>query len=402
MKQTFLHNVRALRPGVGIVASSLLLMGDRIAAFDTAGLDTAEAVDGGGRLLTPGLIDIHTHGIHRFLYEASPEAIVEGTALLPRYGVTCVFPTLYRVLDRSSLPRLRALAAALSRVRNVRAPGFHLEGPFLALPGAGAETIAGDTALLADLLTAMEGRVRAVSISPDTPRIEPVIRELVSRGICTLITHTCASVAETEAAIEAGASHATHFYDVFPVPKEVEPGARPVGAVEAILADDRVSVDFIADGVHVHPTAIKAALKAKGPRRVLLITDSNIGAGLPAGVHETPWGFPVRVAPGDAARIDSPGSPLHSCLAGSALTMDVGMSNLLRWLDLPEHDIWSMGTRSVAERMGLSGLGDLTAGAAADLVLWDREDDGRLRAVKTWVGGKLVYDSARHPQEALS
>ncbi|MBI2497232.1 MAG: N-acetylglucosamine-6-phosphate deacetylase, partial [Opitutae bacterium] len=116
------------------------------------------------------------------------------------------------------------------------------------------------------------------------------------------ITHTRASVAQTEAAIDAGAVHATHFYDVFYPPTETDPGVRPVGAVETILADPRASVDFIADGIHVHPTAIRAALAAKTFAGVTLITDSNIGAGLPAGVYDTPWGYQVRVSPEEAAR----------------------------------------------------------------------------------------------------
>jgi N-acetylglucosamine-6-phosphate deacetylase len=108
--------------------------------------------------------------------------------------------------------------------------------------------------------------------------------------------------------------HATHFYNVFYPPAESDPGVRPVGAVEAILADPRASVDFIADGVHVHPTAIRAAIAAKTWAGVILITDSNIGAGLPAGVYDTPWGYRVKVAPGKAARHET-----KNFLAGSAL-----------------------------------------------------------------------------------
>jgi N-acetylglucosamine-6-phosphate deacetylase len=105
---------------------------------------------------------------------------------------------------------------------------------------------------------------------------------------------------------------------------------RPVGAVESILADPRASVDFIADGVHVHPTAIRAAVAAKGWQGVILITDSNIGAGLAGGIYDTPWGFQIRVSPTTAARHAE-----KNTLAGSALTMNRGMANLLSWLRLP-------------------------------------------------------------------
>lgn len=397
MTTCLIHNTRAMNPGVGLVGTSVLVEDGRIAAIDPdVTPPTAEQIDGGGRLLTPGLIDIHTHGIERYCFERSADDLRNGLRRLPAYGVTTVLPTLYRVMHREAFALMRELTAALDTDDGAYAPGFHLEGPFLALPGAGAETLPGDTELLEALFDVTDGRVSAMSISPDTANILPIIERLAERGVKPFITHTHASVEQGELAIDAGAHHATHFYDVFPVPAVTEPGVRPVGVVEAILADDRVSVDFICDGVHVHPTAIRAALAAKGPEKVLLITDANIGAGLGDGEHDTPWGFPVRVARGDAARTHLPGDPKHGTLAGSALTMNVGIENLRRWLKLPEHDIWAMGSRSVADRMRLTNKGRLETGADADLVLWDDADD-RLSARKTWVAGRLVHDTEATP-----
>ena len=239
-------NVRIVFPGEKIATGTLRLDAGQIADIDL------HPVAGPTPLLTPGLIDLHTHGIGQTLYEWN----FAGVKVLPRFGTTCVLPTLYRVMNRESLKHLAQLNEALP----ANMPGFHLEGPFLALPGAGAATVPGDLALLDELLNF---KVRAMSVSPDTPNILPVIRRLRERGVTVFLTHTRASAEQTEAAIAAGATHATHFYDVFPVPAETEPGVRPVGAVEAVLADKRVSVDFIADGVHVHPLAIKCALAAK-------------------------------------------------------------------------------------------------------------------------------------------
>ncbi|MFM9031183.1 MAG: amidohydrolase family protein, partial [Opitutaceae bacterium] len=221
-----------------------------------------------------------------------------------------------------------------------------------------------------------------MSVSPDTPGIIPVIRRLRERGVVVFLTHTRANAEDTEAALEAGAVHATHFYDVFYPPAETDPGVRPVGAVEAILADPRASVDFIADGVHVHPAAIRAAVAAKTWRGVLLITDSNISAGLPEGTYDTPWGYPVTVSSARAARQATKGF-----IAGSAITMDRGMENLLRWLRLPPAQVWAMGTLIPAQLLGLARKGRLEPGADADLVLWD--DD--LRARRTSLGGSVVF-----------
>lgn len=222
-----------------------------------------------------------------------------------------------------------------------------------------------------------------MSLSPDAPGIVPVIRRLTEQGVRVFLTHTRAGVEDTEKAIAAGATHATHFYNVFYPPAETEPGVRPVGAVETILADPRVSVDFIADGVHVHPMAIRAAVAAKGWQGVLLITDSNIGAGLPPGVYPTSWGFSVRVSPSTAAR-----HAIENTLAGSALTMDRGVANLLQWLSLPPEQVWAMATLNPARLLGLAGKGRMQVGADADLVLWDAD----LTARRTWVNGNTVYE----------
>jgi N-acetylglucosamine-6-phosphate deacetylase len=114
-----------------------------------------------------------------------------------------------------------------------------------------------------------------------------------------------------------------------------------------------------------------------------MFTDSNIGAGLPPGLYDTPWGFPIKVAPETAARHATKGT-----LAGSALTMDRGMANLLSWLKLPPEQTWALGTLNPARILGLTKKGRLEPGADADLVLWDEG----LHAAMTWVGGRLVYE----------
>ncbi|MEX2671644.1 MAG: amidohydrolase family protein [Phycisphaeraceae bacterium] len=396
MTASLLHNVRALRPGVGVVGSAVLVEDGRIVAIDPpADLLPSDLnrVDGGGRLLTPGLIDLHIHGLGLYLFEDSPEAMQAGLAELPRYGVTRVLPTLYRVMNKASLPKLAKLTAALKDVTAVRVPGFHLEGPFLALPGAGSETVPGDLALLDALFEATDGCITAMSVSPDTLDVIPVIERLAEHGVAVFLTHTRANVEQSEAAIEAGARHATHFYDVFPVPDATEPGVRPTGVVEAVLADERVSVDFILDGVHVPPVAVRAALAAKGPRRTALITDGNIGAGLPVGSRHKAWELEVRVAEDGAARIHAPGTPKHGALAGSALTMNRAVNHARQWLGLPEQDAWAMATLAPGRLLNGEMIGDLVAGADADLVLWD-EPEGELVARQTWVAGRLVYNTS--------
>jgi len=343
-------NVRIVEPGQRVYSGDILVRDGRIAAtgkIDAATAVGAERLNGGGRLLTPGLIDVHTHGVMHALYD-TPEGLREAAGVLGQFGVTTVLPTIVPQMKEGWAKGLAAVAAAIPSIRGVNIPGLHLEGPFMAIGGAACPTLPGDLGLLEELLAACQGRVSVMSISPDTPNIIPVIERLREKQIIVFLTHTRASVEQTEAAIAAGAVHATHFYDVFYAPAESDPGVRPTGVVETVLAHGNVSVDFIADGAHVHPMAIRAALAAKGPGGVILITDSNIGAGLPPGVHDTPWGFQIRVRDGDGARHIT-----KNTLAGSALTMNRGIANLSRWLDLPSEQIWAMGTANPARLLGL-------------------------------------------------
>ncbi len=385
MTPLLIRNVRLVVPGKQIVSGDVLAVDGRIAAIGGGhgGSKAATQIDGAGRLLTPGLIDVHTHGVMEHLYESGASGLHGAARALGQFGVTTVLPTIVPRMESGWLDRVAEIARAIPDVRGVHVPGIHLEGPFVAIGGAACATIPGDLVLLEKILAAGDGRISVMSVSPDTPNVIPVIRRLREKDITVFFTHTRADVEQAEAAFDAGARHATHFYDVFYPPAEKDPGVRPVGIVEAALADSRVTVDFIADGVHVHPTAIRAAVAAKGYQGVTLITDSNVGAGLPPGVYETPWGFQVRVRAGDAARHVE-----KNTLAGSALTMNRGMANLLEWLDLPPEQVWAMGTTNPARLLGLEAKGRMEVGADADLVLWNED----FTPAHTWVAGESTYE----------
>ena len=128
-----IDNVRVMRPGEGVVAESLRIRNGKIVELGISEAARSEAnrsIDGKGRLLTPGLIDVHTHGIQQFAYEAGPQQIIDGAKVLGRYGTTCILPTLFNVMSHGRLSELEKLADSLSRVEGVCTPGFHLEGPF--------------------------------------------------------------------------------------------------------------------------------------------------------------------------------------------------------------------------------------------------------------------------------
>src|SRR4051812_45394906 len=208
------RNARLVNPGREITNGDLLAHRGRIVAIGdvpASAITDARAadreiivVDAGGRLLTPGLIDLHTHGVMHSLYETGPDGLRGAARELGRFGVTTVVPTIVPQMKEGWAELLGAIADAIPSVREVNIPGIHLEGPFMAVGGAACPTLPGDVDLLERLLNACRGRVAIMSLSPDAPDIIPVIQRLREKKIPTFITHTRANVEQTEAALAAG------------------------------------------------------------------------------------------------------------------------------------------------------------------------------------------------------
>ncbi len=342
--------------------------------------------DFGDAFIVPGFIDMHIHGIHLSLVDNGPGDLAEMCRTLPQYGVTGFLPTVAPRPEGEDAGFLSRLAGG--EYEGAEILGFHLEGPFLKLTGALNSDSAAlpDAARVNSLIEAAKPYKAVFSVSPDVGGIAEVIPVMTGNDAPVFITHTAATVSQTQKAIEAGARHATHFYDVFPAPEVTEPGVRPCGAVEAVLADPRVSVDFILDGVHVDPVAVKMALacKADGPGRVCLITDSNVGAGLEPGRfvfgNMGEVSFEYRGAPARAVK--------DNTLAGSGLTMDQALRNAVKWLELGLPETIRLLSANPAAVLGLGGRkGRLAAGYDADFVVMDSD----LNILRTWVGGECRY-----------
>lgn len=343
-----------------------------------------EVIDFDECYIVPGFIDLHTHGIHRSLVDNGSEHLIDICLNLPKYGVTGFLPTV------SPLPKGEdaALLSQLAKTKTEGAEilGFHLEGPFLKITGAlPSEAISQSDASRVESLIRAAKPYRAVfSISPDVKGIDKLLPLMAADNTPVFMTHTAATVEETQAAIELGARHATHFYDVFPCPPVMEPGVRPCGAVEAILADKRVSVDFILDGVHVDPVAVKMAMACKsgGPGCVCLITDSNVGAGLEPGRFKFGNSGEIEFAyKGAPARLVN-----DNTLAGSGLTMIRALQNAVKWLDIDLPEAVKLVSANPAKVIGLGHRkGKLAVGYDADFVVLDEN----LNVMETWIGGEL-------------
>ncbi|GHT95120.1 N-acetylglucosamine-6-phosphate deacetylase [Spirochaetia bacterium] len=342
-------------------------------------------IDAGGRYLAPGYIDLHIHGLNGKLIDRG-RADLEGVmAELPRHGVTAFLPTVTPAEDEYAM--LRDLSGVTAGGAEI--VGFFLEGHFLALTGA-IRTLRPDySADRALRLQEALGTYGAVfGVSPEIPGIDALIPRMVSRGCPAFITHTKANFEQTDRAIQAGARHATHFYDVFPYIGEQEPGVRGCGTVEAIMAHPEVSVDFILDGEHVNPGAVRMALACKGPDAVCLITDANLNAGMAPGVYKGINDVDVVMEyPGGPARERrSDGSA--GGLTGSGLTLDLAVQNAVKLLGLSLPQAAAMASANPARVLGLADRrGRIEKGYRADFSLLDKE----LSVTECYVAGKKRF-----------
>jgi len=346
-----------------------------------------ETVDASGMYLSPGFIDLHVHGTRNYLIDEGREHLEGMCRILPQYGVTGFLPSVCPTpTEADDLKLLTSLAATKSEGTTIL--GFFLEGHFLALTGA-LPGIPKDRSRerVEKLIEALKPYKVVFGISPEVEGIGQLLPFMTEQGYPAFITHTAATVEQTEKAIKAGAVHATHFYDVFPYPGEKDPGVRACGTVEAILASPETSVDFILDGEHVDPAAVKMALRCKGREKVCLITDANINAGLPPGSYKS-FDSDIDVFyEGGPARM-SKDSRFPGALAGSGLTMDRAVRNALKFLavDIPQAVV--MASSNPARVLGLqNSKGYIKEGYDADMVMLDRE----LNVERCWVGGRNCF-----------
>ena len=355
---------------------------------DATGADEGNMhiIDVGDAFIVPGFIDLHMHGIHQYLIDNGPADLKQIAQIILQYGITSFLPTVCPRREGEDITFLKTLAVVQSEGANIL--GFHLEGPFIKLTGSlVANTIAkADPARVKALIEATKPYRSVFSISPDLDHITDIIPLMAAGNTPVFMTHTAANVAQTKAAIALGASHATHFYDVFPCPPVTEPGVRPCGIVEAILADEQISVDFILDGVHVDPIAVKMAMvcKANGPGTVCLITDSNIGAGLHAGRFIFGENGEVEIA--------YKGAPVRktadNTLAGSGLTMDQAVRNAMEYLEIGLADAVTMASANPARVLGVADKkGKIAPGFDADVVVLDADH----HVLQTWVSGEQRF-----------
>ncbi len=377
---------RILSPG------TLVIQNGRIAEIRSdAQAGSAHQSPFHGHYIVPGFIDVHVHGVGGVDSQDPGDAIGAIAAQMPRYGVSAFCPTtvacgpeaLRRVLDQ--VRHAREAPAA----RSARVLPAHLESNFIhpeykgAQPSAWLRGPREGSDILAEIERAAPD-VGIVTLAPELEGALELIQRLVERGHRVSMGHSAATYDEALAGIAAGARHATHLFNRMPPLHHRTPGL-----AGAVLQADEVAAEIICDGVHVHPALVRLAIAAKGPGRVMAITDATAAAGLPVGGRAALGGTPITAGDG-TARLDD------GTIAGSVATMDRVFQMLTGAMGLSLVDAATVCATTPARELALVGHGVLAPDAIADLVVLDAQYD----VVQTYIGGQLVY--ARNTPAAAS
>ncbi len=326
--------------------------------------------------IAPGFIDLQVNGGYGVEVGEGPEAIRALAARLPETGVTAFLPTIITA-PPEFYPKAIAAFEAARDTPGARPLGLHIEGPFLSPQRHGAHRRAiienADPCLLDVLLES--DAVRLVTLASERPDAPELIAKLRKRGVLISLGHTDATYEQFEAGVGAGARMATHLYNAMS-PFE----HRAPGAIGAALLDDRITVGLIADGVHSHPASLRIALRVKGVERIALITDMMAAAEMPPGTYAL--GGQRVVVDRVSARL------MDGTLAGSLLTMDRAVYNMVYWTDATIIDALRMASEIPAQMLHLEQMGRIRVGNVADLVLLD----ANLHVQMTIIRGEVVYE----------
>lgn len=329
-------------------------------------------------IVAPGFLDLQVNGGFGAEVGHDPDALRHLGASLPRTGVTAYLPTVISSPAAFYEGAFRAFEQA-RQAPGARPLGFHLEGPLLSPARHGAHNRdiveRANLALLDDFLR--EDAICLVTIAPERPGVLPYIPRLRRRGVAVSLGHTDATVEEFARGVDAGATMATHLYNAMSPAEHRAPGA-----IGATLVDDRVTAGLIVDGIHSHPAAVQLAFKAKGADGIALVSDMMAAAGMPPGAYAL-GDEPVIVEDGAARRPDG-------TLAGSILTLDEAVRNMVAWAGAAPAQALRMVTEVPARLLHREHMGRIVVGADADLVLLD---DG-LNVECTLIAGEVVYRRA--------
>lgn len=348
-----------------------------------------EVIDAKGNYVSPGFIDIHVHGGGGYDFmDNDPEGFLAIARLHAKHGTTSFTPTTLSCEKADLMETIRIYEQVHNKVSDgAQFSGLHIEGPYFAMDYKGAQPARyirlPDPEEYHEILDA-SSCISRWSVAPELDGAAEFGSLLKSKGILPSIGHSGAVFEEVVQAMEHGYSHITHLYCAMSGVTRKN-AFRYAGVIESALLMDELTVEIIADGIHLPPSLLKLVYKVKGSDKIALITDSMRAAGMPEGESALGGlnsGIQVIVEDGVAKLPD------RSAFAGSVATADLLVRNMVRLADVPLTDAIKMMTTTPASIMGIGDhKGALIEGKDADIVIFDRD----IRIIKTIIGGNIVY-----------
>ncbi|MET8023537.1 N-acetylglucosamine-6-phosphate deacetylase [Streptomyces avermitilis] len=356
-----LAGARVVLPTGIVDGGRVIVEGTRIAG---AASEDAPVVDLSGHWLVPGFVDLHNHGGGGASFTSgTAEEVLRGVHTHRLHGTTTVVASTVTG-EMDVLAQRAGLLAELAEQGDIA--GIHFEGPFISpcRKGAHSEELLRDPdpAEVRKLIDAARGRAKMVTLATELPGGIDSVRLLAEHGVIAAIGHTDATYEQTVRAIDAGATVATHLFNAMPAL-----GHRTPGPIAALLEDERITVELINDGTHLHPAALQLAFHHAGAGRVAFITDAMDAAGFGDGRYLL-GPLEVEVSEG-VARLVEGGS-----IAGSTLTLDRALQRAVTVDGLPVEDAVAALSANPARLLGVyDQVGSLEPGKDADLVVLDAE-----------------------------
>ena len=372
-----IKNVKVYTESMEFVSKEIAIRDGRFAEVKDAD-PTEEVLDGEGCYAIPGLIDLHFHGCKGYDFcDGTKEAIARIAEYEASVGVTAIAPATM-TLPVNELEEILAVAAKYKKENASGGQGaadlvgVNMEGPFISEAKKGAQDerniISCDAGICRRFLNASEGLVKFVGIAPErNENAQEFIRQMKDEVHISL-AHTNADYDTAMAAFEAGADHAVHLYNAMPAFTHRKPGV-----VGAVSDSAHVNAEMICDGVHIHPSVVRATFKMLGADRIVLISDSMRATGMPDGQY-TLGGLDVNVAGGKATLVS------NGALAGSATNLMECMKTVVKVMGIPLKTAVACASMNPAKCLGIyDEYGSIAPGKKGNVVLLDQ--DLELKAV---------------------